>query len=90
MWRLFSSRNIQTQRPRPEGSGTYSHPWTASPALTVPRLLCGLAPAAGVGGDAWRQVEICPFPTSAVPRAWLSYPSPRGTFVVSAGAFFHL
>ena len=70
-----------------EGSGTYSHPWTASPALIVPRLLMGLAPLEGVGGDAWRAVGIRPFPTSALPAAALTFPSPRGTFVVSFSAW---
>ena len=68
---------------RAEGSGTYSHPWTASPALIIPRLLMGLAPIEGVLGDAWRVVAVRPFPTAVLPEATLSYPSPRGVFVVA-------
>lgn len=65
-----------------EGSGTYSHPWTASPSIIVPRLLMGLAPIEGEAGDAWRVVAIRPFPTAILQEAALSYPSPRGVFVV--------
>jgi hypothetical protein len=68
---------------REQGSGTYSHPWTASPALIIPRLLMGLAPLEGVEGDAWRVVGIRPFPTAVLPQAALSYPSPRGIFAVA-------
>ena len=68
---------------REQGSGTYSHPWTASPALTIPRLLMGLAPLDGVDGDAWRVVSIRPFPTAALPEAALVYPTPRGVFAVA-------
>jgi hypothetical protein len=68
---------------RNEGSGTYSHPWTASPALIIPRLLMGLAPIEGAAGDAWRVVAIRPFPTAVLPEAALTYPSPRGLFSVS-------
>ena len=68
-----------------EGSGTYSHPWTASPALIIPRLLMGLAPLEdrGSAGDAWRVVSIRPFPTQLLPQATLAFPSPRGVFVVA-------
>lgn len=66
-----------------EGSGTYSHPWTASPALTIPRLLMGLGPLEGYVGDAWRVVGIRPFPTAALSEAALVYPSPRGLFAVA-------
>lgn len=68
---------------RDEGSGTYSHPWTASPALTIPRLLMGLAPIEGAAGDAWRVVAIRPFPTAVLQEASLAYPSPRGVFLVT-------
>jgi len=60
-----------TQPPfAPGGGGTFSHPWTASPAWIIPRFLMGVRPA----DDGWRRVTVKPMPslklTSASIKIW--------------------
>jgi hypothetical protein len=71
---------------RDQGSGTYSHAWTAAPAYIIPRLLMGVAPLPGV--DAFRSFTVHPLPSPAVPAAAVTIPSPRGRIAVSFVASF--
>lgn len=68
------------------GGGTYSHPWTASPAWIIPRFLMGVRPLT----DGWERLAIRPLPSRDLTSASIDVLTPRGTvkvaFSVSASA----
>ena len=69
-----------TQPPwEPEGGGTFSHPWTASPARIIPRYLMGVRPLE----DAWRRLSIRPLPARALASAQLQMTTLRGVVSLS-------
>lgn len=56
------------------GGGTYSHPWTASPAWIIPRYLMGIRPLA----DGWERIAIRPLPVPSLTSGNISVLTPRG------------
>ena len=59
-----------------EGGGTFSHPWTASPAYIIPRFLMGVRPL----DTGWRRVAIRPLPprSAHLTSASIVVPTMRG------------
>lgn len=62
-----------------EGGGTFSHPWTAAPALVIPRFLMGVRPIE----DGWRRIAIRPLPVSKLTQAAMTVLTPRGNVTIS-------
>ena len=62
-----------------EGGGTFSHPWTASPARVIPRYLMGVRPLQ----DGWRRLTIRPLPARALTSATLQITTLRGVVLLS-------
>merc|ERR1712070_324284 len=67
-----------------EGGGTFSHPWTASPAFIIPRYLMGVRPLMEGGG--WDRVAIRPLPPSKLGSAAMMVPLLRGQIHMSFSA----
>ena len=53
-------------------------PWTAHPAVHLPRILCGVRQTA----PAWKRVEIRPQPAAGIDRAECLVPTPQGDLTV--------
>lgn len=62
-----------------QGGGTFSHPWTASPAYIVPRWLMGVRPLT----DGWRAVAVSPLPPASLRSASVTAPTLRGAVAAS-------
>lgn len=62
-----------------ESGGTFSHPWTAAPAVVVPRFLMGIRPLQ----DSWQRVAVRPLPSRSLKAAFIVVPSLRGIFALS-------
>lgn len=69
-----------TVRPYPnEGGATMSHPWTAAPAVLVPRWLMGVRPLSA----GWERLTVRPMPPPGLRAAATTVPTPRGAVALS-------
>ena len=62
-----------------QGGGTFSHPWTASPAFIIPRYLMGVRPLQA----AWARVAIRPLPARNLTSADVNILTGRGRLHLS-------
>ena len=85
-WRFMitnasATTTLEAWQPEDKSNCDYAHPWCASPAYHIPRLLMGIAPAPQ-SAPGWTRVRAAPQPGDLT-TARVTVPTPRGDILAS-------
>lgn len=78
MLAIGATTTLEAWRPADKWNTDWAHPWCASPAYAIPRLLLGMQPLA----PGWARLRIAPQP-STLEAIQARIPSPQGSLVVA-------